>query len=110
MKVDSRSFGRTGPLVVQRLCDCDVLPWIDCEHTAWDAGKSLQRVIEQAHTPTPSQMEIALPSPSERGVKAQLLLGRARHLLQVHVWNGGKVAGKAAVLIKEIDALGSMPC
>ena len=95
MKADSRSFGRTGPLVPVS-CGCNVLPWDDCQHTAWDAGKSLQRVIEQAQAPTPGQMEIALPSPSERGVKAQLLLSRARHLLQVHVWNGGKIAGKAA--------------
>lgn len=53
-------------------------------------------------------MEMALPSPSERGVKAQLLLSRARHLLQIHVLNGGEVAGKAAALIREIDSLGSM--
>jgi hypothetical protein len=108
VKVNSRSFGRTGPLVVRRLCDCDVLPWTDCEHTAWDAEKSLQSVIEQAQAPTHSQMEMALPSPSERGVKAQLLLSRARHLLQIHVLNGGEVAGKAAALIREIDSLGSM--
>jgi hypothetical protein len=30
-RIDARSFGRTGPVVV-RSCGCDVLPWEPCQH------------------------------------------------------------------------------
>lgn len=115
MAKDERSFGRTGPLVVQRLCDCNVAPWTDCEHTAWDAGKSLQRVIEQAQAPTPSQMEMELSSAPDRaaqGLRALMLLERVRPILNRDAHQTRKVTRRerALALLAEIDALGSLPC
>lgn len=41
---DSRSFGTTGVNFVE-LCNCDVLPWGDCEHTEDDAIKSMRIIL-----------------------------------------------------------------
>lgn len=38
----------TGPALPPKDCGCDVLPWQDCEHSAWDRGLSLTQVIERS--------------------------------------------------------------
>lgn len=111
---DSRSFGRTGPLVVQRICDCDVPPWEDCEHTAWDRDLSLDRVIGQAQAPAPTQMDLELPEPPDRlaqGVRALMILERVRPILNRDANQQRKKTRRerALALLAEINALGSLP-
>jgi hypothetical protein len=65
VRQDSRSFGRTGPARVVS-CGCNVLPWEDCEHSAWDRAKSLQRVIEDAGSYVPSEALRAPVAPDRR--------------------------------------------
>jgi hypothetical protein len=50
-RLHSADFGRTGPAVVLS-CGCEVLPWLDCTHTAGDV-MSLDRFMarEQAYQP-----------------------------------------------------------
>jgi hypothetical protein len=44
-KVNEKFWARTGPKVFTPMCDCDALPWDDCEHTEFDSIKAMQEML-----------------------------------------------------------------
>lgn len=107
--------GRTGPVQAPIHCGCDVLPWIECEHSAWDSGKSLDRVMQEAqefHLTAPVQSEIfktalpvARPRYSAPVSPLVLLLTRCRNMALWHAADSGQQGAFARRLIADIDAM-----
>jgi hypothetical protein len=104
-RINRLDFGRTGPAVVLS-CGCDVLPWEDCRHTAWDAGKSVDRVIAEAREPElPLFAEApAPPPPSLAVVLPRSIIARFRELASWYERGTGKRGKIARRLLADLDA------
>jgi hypothetical protein len=123
MKLASYPARRTGPAHV-RDCGCDALPWQDCGCHAWDAGLSLDRVIERAQLdmtqyPDEPATENFLPvstiasTPPERPpLNVLMVLARCRRMAEREMSRGRKHAKEAKRLIADIEAVaqGGLPC
>lgn len=44
-KVNEKFWAKTGPKVFTPLCDCDALPWEDCEHTEAQANAAMLEML-----------------------------------------------------------------
>lgn len=44
-KVNERFWAKTGPKVFMPLCNCNELPWDDCEHTEFDSRKAMEEML-----------------------------------------------------------------
>ena len=44
-KINSANVAVTGPNVVEDICDCDVPPWEDCEHTEYAAHQAMLEML-----------------------------------------------------------------
>jgi hypothetical protein len=122
MKLASYPSRRTGPAHV-RDCGCDALPWRDCGCHAWDAGLSLDRVIERAQLDMtqypdepatenlPPVSTIASTPPERPPLNVLMVLARCRKVAAYNLYDGGKRARAARKLIAEIDAIaqGGLP-
>jgi hypothetical protein len=138
MKLASYPSRRTGPAHV-RDCGCDALPWQDCGCHAWDAGLSLDRVIERAQLdmtqyPDETQERRESAGQAQNGrsneqrqephksagdagaarppLNVLLVLARCRRMAEREMSRGRKHAKEAKRLIADIEAVaqGGLPC
>jgi hypothetical protein len=114
VKLLSYPSRRTGPAQVKS-CGCNVLPWEACEcEKPWDAGLSLDRVIERAQLdmtqyPDEPAPVVAEPRPP---LNVLMVLARCRRMAEREMSRGRKHAKEAKRLIADIEAVaqGGLPC
>jgi hypothetical protein len=108
VKGDTAFMGRTGPAVPQS-CGCDVLPWEECVHSAWDRDLTLGAVIERQQEELTVYPDEPAPAPANTlpGLPPRLssLLGRCRQMARWHAESRGKRGRLAKSLLLEIDAV-----